>query len=862
VPKIQSWTKAEIIPVEPDRIMPVRELFNQESSPGWPLKIVMKNLFLSTVLAFVSSCVWGQFTITGTVMDEDSAPLTGAVISLNDAYTYAISNREGKFSIAVNSGESATIKVDFLGYKTSERLIAKSTCSDLEFLLLQDAFSIAEVQVASVQLNKKTPMAFTEMNEDDLERLNFGQDLPYLLRMQPSVVTTSDAGAGIGYTGLRIRGSDATRINVTINGIPVNDSEGQGVFWVNLPDFGSSVNSVQIQRGVGTSSNGAAAFGGTVNLQTTRPDKSSYFKTSLGGGSYNTLRSNLEFSTGMIDNKWNFNGRLSKITSDGYIDRASANLSSLYLNAGLYLANTTIQAVAIKGQEKTYQSWYGTPEAVLENDQAGLENLADNVLGLDAEDRERLLNADRTYNFYEYDNQVDDYKQDHYQLHLTQIFSSALSLNVSGHYTSGAGFFEEYKKGEDLTDYGITVEDDQVPIGQVSSSDIIRRRWLDNDFYGAVWALNYRKNRVNAVFGGAINQYKGDHFGEVLWAQYAGNSDIRERYYESDATKNDYSSYLKANYDVNDNFNVFADVQGRFITYELEGTDNDLRNIQADTSWSFINPKIGASYAKGKNRFYGSFSVANREPTRGDIIDAVPGTSPKHETLNDLEIGYSYTASKFAFNANIYNMMYTNQLVLTGEVNDVGSAIRTNVDESYRRGIELIAGVNITKKLNWQVNMTVSENKIESFTESVSEIIFTEFEDTDISFSPNLIAGSDLGFKILEKENSALNVNILTKYVSDQYLNNTSNEDKKIDAYLVNDVAVRYSLKNTFVKELGLSLLVNNFLSEDYSSNGYTYSYAYQYPGANDEMITVKEEQNAYYPQAPINFLFQLDVKF
>ena len=385
---------------------------------------------------------------------------------------------------------------------------------------------------------------------------------------------------------------------------------------------------------------------------------------------------------------------------------------------------------------------------------------------------------------------------------------------------------------------------------------------MDNDFYGAVWALNYRKNRVNAVFGGAINQYKGDHFGEVLWAQYAGNSDIRERYYESDATKNDYSSYLKANYDVNDNFNVFADVQGRFITYELEGTDNDLRNIQADTSWSFINPKIGASYAKGKNRFYGSFSVANREPTRGDIIDAVPGTSPKHETLNDLEIGYSYTASKFAFNANIYNMMYTNQLVLTGEVNDVGSAIRTNVDESYRRGIELIAGVNITKKLNWQVNMTVSENKIESFTESVSEIIFTEFEDTDISFSPNLIAGSDLGFKILEKENSALNVNILTKYVSDQYLNNTSNEDKKIDAYLVNDVAVRYSLKNTFVKELGLSLLVNNFLSEDYSSNGYTYSYAYQYPGANDEMITVKEEQNAYYPQAPINFLFQLDVKF
>lgn len=827
------------------------------------------------MLVLASTFMWSQFTITGTVIDEKSAPLTGAVITLSDAFSYSLSDKEGKFSIDVKFGDRATLEINFLGFKSIERLITNTSNSDLKFQLTQDAFSISEVQVASVQLNKKTPMAFTEMSEEELEKLNFGQDLPYLLRMQPSVVTTSDAGAGIGYTGLRIRGSDATRINVTINGIPLNDSEGQGVFWVNMPDFGSSVNSVQIQRGIGTSSNGAAAFGGTVNLQTTRPDKSSYFKTSLGGGSYNTHRSNLEFSTGMIDNKWNFNGRLSRITSDGYIDRASADLNSLYLNAGLYLTNTTIQAVAIKGKEKTYQSWYGTPEAVLENDLAGLENLADNVLGLDGEDRDRLLDAKRTYNFYDYDNQVDDYGQDHYQLHLTQIFSSALSLNVSGHYTQGKGFFEEYKKEEDLSDYGVTVEDDQVPAGQVSSSDVIRRRWLDNDFYGAVWALNFRKKRINSVFGGAINQYKGDHFGEIIWAQYAGNSDIRDRYYESDATKNDYSSYLKTNYDINDNFNVFVDVQGRYITYELEGTDNDLRNIQADTSWTFINPKIGASYSKGKNRFYGSFSVANREPTRGDIIDAVPGITPKHETLNDLEIGYSYTASKFAFNANIYNMTYTNQLVLTGEVNDVGSAIKTNVDESYRRGIELIAGFNITKKLNWQVNATFSENKINNYDETIvsykydedfnylgEELLISELNDTDISFSPNVITASDVSYTLINKKNSKLSVSLLTKYVGSQFLDNASNENKTIEAYLVNDALMRYAVKNTFVKEFGISLMLNNILSEEYSSNGYTYSYNTEIISPDNSRVNILEEQDAFYPQAPLNFLVQMDIKF
>ncbi|MFK7757329.1 MAG: TonB-dependent receptor [Flavobacteriales bacterium] len=834
----------------------------------------MKHFFSSLWLMLISTAMWSQFTITGTVTDQASEPLSGATITLKDSYYSVLSKPNGTFSIDIKTGETATLEIDFIGYETLEQVVAKSNSANLMLALKQDAVSISEVQIAGVNIDAKTPMAYTQIGEEEIEKMNFGQDLPYILRMSPSLVTTSDAGAGIGYTGLRIRGSDATRINVTVNGIPLNDSESQGVFWVNMPDFGSSVNSIQIQRGVGTSVNGASAFGGTVNLQTTRPAKESMFKTTLGGGSYGTLRSNLEFSSGMINDKWNVNGRLSRITSDGYIDRASANLSSLYLNAGMYLKNTTLKAVIIQGEERTYQSWYGTPEAVLENDQAGLENLADNVLGLDAEDRERLLNADRTYNFYDYENQVDDYGQDHYQLHFTHSFSNALNLNISGHYTKGAGFFEEYEKEADLEEFGIAVANEDIPAGTITESDLIVRRWLDNDFYGGVWALNYRKNKVNAIFGGAVNQYVGDHFGEVIWSEYAGDSELGDRYYEGDATKDDLSSYLKATYDVTDELSVFGDVQGRFVNYQTQGLDNDLREIDVDTSYTFINPKFGLSYTKGKHQFYGSYSIANREPSRGDFIDATPGNVPEPETLNDLELGYHYRAKKMAFNVNLYNMDYTNQLVLTGEVNESGGSVRTNVSESFRRGIELIAGYQITPKINWQVNATFSQNKITAFTERVqsfqfdpdfnfldSEELTADFKDTDISFSPNTILGSDLGFTVLKRSKSTLNLNLLTKYVGQQFLDNTSNDAKSIDAYLVNDIILRYACQPGFVKELGISFMVNNVLSEEYSSNGYTYSY-------NSEIIdngtstNILEEQNAFYPQAPINFLMQLDINF
>ena len=869
------------------------------------------------ILLFCTCSLFSQFLITGIVVDKFDEPLVGATVELKGTYIVVITDLDGKFTLETPASKNYEVQFNYLGYTSETRTFDSSNSKEVKIVLEQDNISLAEAQVASVQVKQNTPVAYTQMSEKDIDNLNYGQDLPYLLRMQPSAVSTSDAGAGIGYTGLRIRGSDASRINVTINGVPLNDSESQGVFWVNMPDFGSSVNSVQIQRGVGTSTNGAGAFGGTVNLQTTKPQKQSYFSTSLGVGSYNTQKSNLEFSTGMLNDKWILNGRLSKITSDGYVDRSASDLTSAYLNAGLFLKNTSVQGIAILGHERTQQAWYGTPQSVLENDQEGMEYLADFVFYMDPEDRENLLTSGRTYNYYTYENEVDDYGQNHFQIHGTHKFNPYLNLNISGHLTNGAGYFEQFRKDDDLLDYRISPiildgalitangeDEDGNPINTnwgntlvnpnaeifqsvafnanndtifdingipvinavtaITSGDFIRRRWLDNKFYGGVWSLNYRRSKIDGTVGGAYNIYKGDHFGRVIWGEYAGNyvptnADNQEgSYYFSDSRKSDFNIYGKTTYQVNSKLNGFLDLQFRKVGYETEGFDNDLRYIKADEKYSFFNPKIGASYILNQNeRYYASFSVANREPTRSDLIDAPLGDVPSHETLYDFEAGYYFLTSKMALNANVYYMSYQNQLVLTGALNDVGSPIRTNVENSFRRGIELIAGVQVTPNVNWNANITLSQNKIEAFTESISDLVFNEFENTDISFSPSVIAGSDLGYAI-KRDNKTMSVNLLTKYVGKQYLDNTSNEDKIIADYLVNDLIFRYGVLNTLVKDFGISLAINNLFSSEYVSNGYTYSYAF--PISETENFV--EEQNAYYPQAPLNFMLQFDVRF
>lgn len=726
------------------------------------------------------------------------------------------------------------------------------------FAYSQDSLKTQELDdviVYATRANENTPTTYSEISKKEIEDVNLGQDLPILLNLSPSLVTTSDAGAGVGYTGLRIRGSDATRINVTINGIPVNDSESHGVFWVNMPDFASSVDNIQIQRGVGTSTNGAAAFGATVNLQTNVPSRDAYAEVNNSFGSFNTRKHTLMYNTGLLNNKWSFESRLSKISSDGYIDRAESDLQSYFLSGGYYGDKTILKALVFGGKEVTYQSWWGTPEAVLENDEAGIEEVIANN-GYTPEQAQNIRTAGRTFNYYLYENEVDNYQQDHYQLHLSHQLSDVLTANIAGHYTYGRGYFEQYRNDDDFADYGL--EDVTIGGTTITSSDFIRRRWLDNDFYGTTFSFNYLEDDLDMTLGGAWNKYDGDHFGEIIWAEYASNSQIRELYYDNVGLKTDFNVYLKANYQLND-LNLFADMQVRKIDYETVGIDSDLRAIDTGDDYTFFNPKVGATYQLNEqSNVYASFAIGNREPVRNDFVDAPEGVTPKHETLRNLEVGYRRYGRGFSLQANYYLMDYENQLVLTGELNDVGSSIRQNVPDSYRMGIELVGAYQFTDQLRWDANLTLSRNKISNFTEVLYNygtnfdefnIEETQYEDTDISFSPNIIGGSQLTYSPFD----GFDVSLRSKYVGKQYLDNTSNDDRSIDPYFVNDLRLSYNFSVSSIENVNISLLVNNILDEEYSSNGYTFGYA-----GGDYVV----RENYYYPQAGRNFLLALNLRF
>ena len=713
---------------------------------------------------------------------------------------------------------------------------------------------LEEVFVSATRAGEDTPMAYSNVDAKQLKSVNLGQDLPILLNLETSMVTTSDAGAGVGYTGMRIRGSDATRINVTVNGIPLNDSESQGVFWVNMPDFASTTSSIQIQRGVGTSTNGAGAFGATVNLETNNPSTEAFAEINNSYGSFNTRKHNVIVNSGLINDRWAFEGRLSQIASDGYIDRAWSDLKSYYLSGGYYGEKTIIKALVFGGLEETYQAWYGTPQAKLnptpEND---LQSVIDWGGEYSTQEQiDNLLNSGRTFNYYLYDNEIDHYQQDHYQLHFSHQFNPQWSWNTAFHYTYGRGYYEQYKDDEDLADYQINY----IPIGAVDTiknSDIIRRRWLDNDFYGLTYSLDYSGDKLSAVLGGGYNEYDGDHFGEVIWAQFAGNSAIRDTYYDNVGRKTDFNTFLKANYQFNSGLSVFADAQVRNVQYETYGVDSDLRNIDVNADFTFFNPKVGLSYELNTNaRLYGSFAIGNREPVRTDFIDS--DVTPKHETLQDFEFGYRQFGDKLSFSANGYYMNYKNQLVLTGELNDVGSAIRTNVNKSYRMGLELEAKLKIIDRLSWDVNLALSQNKIDEFTEVLYDyfdysVVNNTYQNTDIAFSPNVIAGSRLTYSPFDN----FEIQWMSKYVGKQYLDNTSNENRVIEDYFIDDLRISYNFSLKTMKNIGVTVLVNNVFNQEYSSNGYTWGYLYE---------GWQYQQNNYYPQAGTNFLASLTLRF
>ena len=727
--------------------------------------------------------------------------------------------------------------------------------------------TLDEFEVTTTRVGEKSPVAHENISKEEIQVNNHGVDLPILLDQATSIVTTSDAGAGVGYTGIRVRGTDATRVNVTINGIPFNDAESQGVYWVNMPDISSSTDDIQIQRGVGASTTGASAFGASVNLSTlsTVNSQNPYGEISNSYGSFNTLKNTIKLGTGLIDGKWNFEGRLSRVASDGFVDRASSNLNSYYLSGSFLGEKTSIQAVAFSGQEVTYQAWYGIPLSFL---------------------KENYNDSGQTYNPYEYENEVDNYNQSHYQLHFTNKSSRNLKLNASLHYTRGKGYFEQYKgigqnaslnyfSQESLIDYGlqnvITSSGDTI-----SETDLIRRRWLDNHFYGIVYSAEYFGKNFQFTLGGGANQYLGGHYGEVIWSQYASNGNIRHRYYDNDAIKNDFNVYGKLNYDLNSDLSAYVDLQQRIVTYDFTGLDQDGSELDQTSKMSFFNPKVGLNYLlNNKTSLYAFAGVGNKEPSRDDFTESTPNSRPSQESLIDIELGYRYSSETVSFSANFYNMQYNNQLILTGELNDVGSAVRVNIPDSYRRGVELTGSFQLMDKLLWRLNATFSENKIAEFNEFIDnwdtggKDLVTHI-NTNIAFSPSVIGGSQLIFTPFNSaENGKLDLALVSKYVGDQFIDNTSSAYAKLDAYLVNDFRVSYKVKTKLFKEVVISSWIRNLLNQNYISNAWVYRFnttgdptSYD-PYANTEGSgTNSYNQIGAFNQAGINFFVGLNLKF
>ena len=677
--------------------------------------------------------------------------------------------------------------------------------------------NLEEILVSSIRVDKNAPIAFSNVTKDDLAKNNLGQDLPILLNSLTSVVTTSDAGAGVGYTGIRIRGVNAQSTNITINGIPYNDAESLGTFWVDLPDFASSVENLQVQRGVGTSTNGSSAFGASINILTDLISEKSYFETSNSVGSYNTIKNTFKFSTGMLNDYFEFSGRLSKIDSDGYIDRANSDLKSYFLQ-GTYKKNTTmIKALSFGGHEITYQAWNGIDGATLESDRTY------NPSG---------MYIDQSGNVQFYNNEVDNYKQDHYQLHWSEILNSSFTSNFSFNLTNGLGYYEQYKEND--------------------NQDYITRKWLDNQFIVANYSLNYQSKKTSINFGSSYSEYDGDHFGKVIWAQNSSNTEVGDRFYDGNGIKKDFSNYLKTTYQINSNISLYGDIQIRNVKYDTSGSTSDILDFSLNKSYSFFNPKAGLNYAfNSDNNLYFSFARANREPTRSDFEN---NADVQPEKLNDLELGWNYSKKNFHISTNFYYMQYKNQLVLTGSIDDVGNPVRQNSGESHRMGFEIESSFTTSNKFSLSANSSFSQNKNKNFVTSLNgELI--NLGRTNISFSPNLISSINL----LYSANKNLDLSLLVKHVGEQYMSNTDSDFSKLDAYSTLDFNLNYNFKNPlFFNEIVLTAVVNNVLGIKYVSNGYYYTYDDTW--SNPNSITTIEGAG-YYPQATTNYLIGLKFK-
>jgi iron complex outermembrane recepter protein len=782
--------------------------------------------------------------VRGKVTDESGNPLAGAGIAIENGFFGVHSNSDGSYILSGLRTGTYRIRFSFMGYEAKIVEANVTGESVVNVSLVQKPLEAGEVIVNATRAGEHSPLAYVTIGNEALRNQNTGQDIPYILGMTPSLVETSEAGTGIGYTSLRIRGTDASRINVTIDGIPLNDPESQQVFWVDLPDLASSADNIQVQRGAGTSSNGAAAFGATVSIQTKSPENEPFAQISTSYGSFNTMKNTITASTGLLANKFALMMRLSQLHSDGYVRRTWSDHKSAYLSGVYRSGRSRVQANMILGEEHTGISWWGVPKEMLSIDRRY------NPAGEYTDE-----NGITRY----YDNESDNYFQNHYQLLYSLRINDALNFNAALHYTTGEGYYEEYKDDDALSGYGLP----EITIGDstISSSDLIRRKWMKNDFSGMVWSLKYKKEKLEAVIGGAANYYYGNHFGRIIWMRNAGNIEKDYQWYLGHGAKSEISLYGKADYSVTDKISLFGDLQYRFIHYNIKGIDDDLKVLNSDHKYGFFNPKAGLffSITPHQDAFF-SFSVANREPTRSDFTEAAgdPNATPLPETLYDSELGYKIRSNKYSLGINLYCMYYKDQLVPTGELSSTGYPIMTNVAKSNRLGTELTAGIKPAGFFSWDISLTLSRNKIKDFTEYYTDYNTIDKSEeykskklgtVDIAYSPDLISSSDMNFRVIKN----LEMHLISKYVGSQYFDNTMSPDRKIDPYFVNNLMASFSPSIKGLKSAELQVLVNNVFNVKYESNAY---------GGNWYEDGREYTWSYFFPQAGRNFMIKAGFSF
>ncbi len=785
-------------------------------------------------MAIAVVCAQAQTRITGSVLGAGDAPLAGASVAAGQPDVGTATDADGRFMLEILVPGEVRLSISHVGYASLDTLIqAGRGAVDVTFRLKPATIALHEAEVSSVRAGDRVPIAKSMITREEIARMNTGVDMPYLLDQQPSVVTTSDGGTGIGYTGLRIRGSDPTRINVTINGVPLNDAESATVYWVDLPDLARSTEDIQVQRGAGTSTNGPGAFGASINLRTSALSREPFAQVDLGGGSFNTRRASVQTGSGLLGDRFAFDARLSTIQSDGYIDRATADLKSYFLQGAWVGKTRSLRFITFGGHEVTYQAWAGVPREVID--------------------------TDRTFNPYTYDNEVDDYTQTHHHLLFDQQCGARSLLNITLFRVDGSGYYENYEYDADMASFGIP----PVALGgdTVTSTDLIQRRWLDNTLMGANASIKSTFGKHELVFGGSFSDYAGDHFGEVIWARHAGASEIGDRYYENDGRKTDANAFAKLTYAASGRTDLYLDLQWRGVHYEFLGYDADLENVTQTVNYTFFNPKVGLSRrVHERGRLFASVAVAHKEPNRDDLVDSSPSSRPRPERLVDLEAGYELKRERLSAGLNVYYMHYVDQLVLTGQINDVGAYTRENVPESFRMGAEIMAGLKITGRISWKWNATLSRSKAVEFIEQVDNWdsgsqFANKYPEVDLAFSPSIIAGSELGCRFLEDQKmGAADLTLVTKYVGRQFLDNSGSADRALDPYLVNDLRLNWSINSLKgVKDLAFNLTARNIFGELYESNGWSYSYI-----ENEE----RKEMVGLYPQAPVNLLGGMTVTF